>query len=430
MGLSSVASGTGCGPDVSATSASGSGTDSSGPTETSEPSATGPGDTTSVTTGREPSCAEEADLVVGSACYRELELDEVRTWYPGESAAVRLTGSELAEVVIRTKESEVVVVSIDSDKPQIVAEFEEIPEGSGVDWPPIPLDVNGDGLEDALFGTGGVVVHVLSYDPSTGEYTVEAHDDLLPADTFYVHIALDVDHDGTLELIASTDDPSKTTYMPHLIVVDEVDGAWESVGDGLLVPEISSDLLVTKPFPADEGSTAKLGYIHSAEGSLEAGVTILRVEPGFVLATEARFDADFTVRDFAAGDFDGNGFTDVYIAGGGYDHDLGRNVWRNDVYFFDGAVWSGPSSYDLGESAVARAGDMTGNGIADLLTVTVPAAVLDLSSDNSFELVDAAWPLGLHDVDSDGLGDLVFRPHVDPPDPSFPTSLRLLLSMD
>jgi hypothetical protein len=397
-------------------------------------SASGPttsGGTQGSSTGEDVTCPDDTDLVVDRACYRHLELDDVRVWQMDNTAAVHLTGGPQAEVLVGTPTTDlgVVVVSLAGGVPQVVAELDQSATGGPLwgehHWPPVALDVDADGRDEAVFGTfRGPVVYVVAWDPSTGGYAMTARDDVLPENTGHLMLAMDVDADDDPELIAVT---VMTQYDTYLTVVDRVAGRWEQVGTTLFAPELYTDIdvLEVKAIAPDDGPAAKLGYIHDDEDFRDAGVTIVRVDEGYELVQEARLEVGFSVRDFTSGDFDANGYSDVYI--GGYDSE--RQEWQNALYFFDGSDWSAPVSYPLGYSSVTRAADMSNDGVPDLLTVTTPTHVFDLGADRRFDLVEAAWPLALHDLNLDTLGDVIYRPRLYPVDSSAPTTLHFLLSL-
>jgi hypothetical protein len=368
-------------------------------------------------------CADYADLVIDRACYRELEVADTRVWDLGKIGAIRLSGNPYAEIVIEA-DDEVVVLATNGERLDVAAELRFMdPDGGFSVWPPIPLDLDQDSRDEAVFGVyGGHDVHVLDFDPSSGAYALTISDTLLPEDARYLHIGVQTGTDAPNTLLASTFDDTPADGELYLVALQPVDGAYQKVGPEILTPELGAEAFHARRIPPDATSAARVGYLSGVGQAARHAVTILSVTPGVGVEVESVLRPQFDARDFLAGDFDGDDLAEVYVAG----YDSGQPV--STLFEQEGLEWVEQPVVETPNVLMQASGDVTGNGVPDLLSHTAPTLAVDLSEEAEFEVFAADWALAVLDLDGALSREVLFAP-----DRAFefePSLLRILVSFE
>jgi hypothetical protein len=261
-------------------------------------------------------------------------------------------------------------------------------------------------------------------------YTLEVRDDLLAPPLFWARGAIDADDDDDVEIIATVyvDNPGENNQ--YLTVADRAGSQW--IDTGARVPLGFSGIGATAV--SDDGVKADRfaflsGYYEDPRIHEFSAVSVVRVLPDLRLELEAVFHPNLQVFDLAVGDVSGDGQSDIIIPCAG-NTDEGVAAFIN-VYFATQGDWSNPQSYDT-YSLYAHAADMSGDGVAELFTMKPPTQVLNIPTGEKFELPDALWPLALHDVNGDGVHEVLYRPYSGDwrPTGSEESPLEILVSFD
>jgi hypothetical protein len=268
-------------------------------------------------------------------------------------------------------------------------------------------DVNGDGLNDLVVGAvGDRAVRVISGSNGSLLHTFQGS----PSDKFGLSVsgAGDVNNDGHADIIFSaTDTDGSGSARVHSGI------------DGSVIYTFEDDSPFDR-FGESVGSAGDVngdGYYDLIVGAalddnngLDSGNA--RVLSGLDGSTLYTFDGNSAFDHFgnsvgSAGDVDGDGFADI-IVGARLDDNNGSNSGSARVISgMDGSTlytFNGNSAFDLFGESVNSAGDVNGDGLADLI-VGSPG-----DSDNGFDVGSASVLSGadgsvLHRFNGDNASD-------------------------
>jgi hypothetical protein len=259
---------------------------------------------------------------------------------------------------------------------------------------------------------------VLAYDAATSDYRFSTQTDLLPPTVFFVRALIDADEDDDVELIAmgyDIDDPNPAEA--HLAILDLQDGTWVDVQTRFPLThyDVSEKQVWCKVIGGNGQKTTRFGtlsiFFSESENPFDwgfLGVSIVRVTSELEFVIDDVLEPGFKITDFESNDFDGDGAVDIVIGG------------RNDggpisaVYLGDGEGWSEPKMYSVSFGDPLRTGDLTGDGIADVLVAgqpseQIPVQAWIMPTEERFDVAQALWPVDVFDINADRQDDLVYR---------------------
>ncbi len=290
-------------------------------------------------------------------------------------------------------------------------------------------DVNGDGLDDLIFGapyadeaTGGGAAYVVYGRAGTARGTISLGD-LAQSDGFVIRAASSGDMAGR-----------------------SVSGAGDVNGDGL------ADIVIGASGADGAGPAAGTAYVvYGQAGSARPALDLSQLNAAQGFAVQGAAAADLLGTSVAmAGDVNGDGIDDLIFGAPGNDQD-GTGAGRAYVVYgkpagprsavdlgalaaADGFILQGDDADDLTGISVACAGDVNGDGLDDLIVgasgagptgrayliygqagaTRGPIDLSDLAASDGFTLIGAqdGDQLGMSvapagDVNGDGVGDLI-----------------------
>ncbi|MBN1335083.1 MAG: FG-GAP repeat protein [Deltaproteobacteria bacterium] len=262
-----------------------------------------------------------------------------------------------------------------------------------------PGDVNGDGFADILVGASFIVsdesgiaytVAYIVYGPVEGDFDLNDADARLVSESFTgTHFAAvagagDVDADGFDDLLAGASVTGSPVYIVHGPVAGDVD---LSCADATLrgAGGVSAALSSAGDVDGDGLDDILLGNGYANETAEDSGAVYLVYSP--VRGMQDLCDADATFfgehagdgAGFAvseAGDVDGDGHADLLVGANGVDaagSDAGAAyllygpVWGDDSISAADARLLGEDEGDRAGWSVSGAGDLDDDGFADIL---------------------------------------------------------------
>ena len=254
-------------------------------------------------------------------------------------------------------------------------------------------DVNGDGFSDVIVGNGGGNAFVY-FGSVTGLATV-ASPSLSNSGTFGASVASagDINGDGYSDVVVGDAGGNAYTYVGSptgSITVATVTLNGQNAGDqfGYSVSSAGdvngdgySDVIVGANGYVGGLAGTNLGAFYIYNG----GPTGLSTTPSGSPISGPAYDDNFGISVASAGDVDGDGYGDVIIGGIGYST---PSQYQGIAYFYRGSsggiintptVISDPnnSNYDQFGYSVSSAGDVNGDGYADVIIGAIGAGASD-----------------------------------------------------
>ncbi len=287
-------------------------------------------------------------------------------------------------------------------------------------------DLDGDGRDDLVvasnpwYGDGAVdVVYGPMPAATTTLYAAGVALDGSLRNTVAVALTPDVTGDGRADLVVQAGGQSlrEETWV--------VPGGREMAGDDLdrdhsAAPADCDDADAAIRPGAVEGCGDAVDQDCDGDPDASCDPTALSVADAVTTWGDQPVDADAGERLADAGDLDGDGLDDLIIAGVGSGEGTVAAAW----YVITDAGVSGPRSltdaaatlegtaYDDGPCDVTAAGDLTGDGVPDVIAhgqlyAGPVGGVLGPDALGATSWASDYHPLGAHDVDGDGAPDLV-----------------------